>query len=203
MTNINQNTVWKPYPECPLIEADQFGDVRIKDRYVKTKKGLRFVKGRVLKQIPQRNGYMKVRFSVDNKKFYLFTHRIVATCFIPNPLGLPEVNHIDCDKANNSVSNLEWCSHEYNIQYREKYGKALGHPVIVVNLKTLKVLSFKSQREAGRQLNIDNSDIAKVVKGKKNKINGYWFCDADENAIEKAREKFGDDVASEVEKLMA
>lgn len=203
MTNeTREQVVWKPYPECPFVEANQFGDVRIKDRYVKTKKGLRFVKGRVLKQIPQANGYMKVRFSVNNKEFYLFTHRIIAAAFIYNPDNLPEVNHKDSNRANNAVSNLEWCTRQYNMQYREKYGESQGCPVFAVNLETLKVLRFRSQREAGRQLNIDNSDIAKVVKGRISYAGGYWFCRADENAVENMRAKFGDELASKVEKLM-
>lgn len=187
MTNeTREQEVWRTFPDCSLIEASNLGRIRIKDRYTKTKKGLRFVKGRVLKQIPQRNGYTKVRFSVDNKKFYLFTHRIVATCFCPNPNNYPEVNHIDCDRTNNVASNLEWCTHEYNMQYREKYGEATGHHVFVVNLRTFKVLKFRSLREAGRQLGIDNSDIAKVVKGKISYAGEYWFT---ENESEITKDK--------------
>lgn len=70
-------------------------------------------------------------------------HRIVATCFLPNPNNWLEVNHKDNDRTNNEVSNLEWCTRQYNIDYREKYGvpakesaKVLREPLFAVNLKT-------------------------------------------------------------------
>ena len=58
-------------------------------------------------------GYMNV--NVSNKTYY--QHRLVAEAFIPNPDNQPEVNHIDEDKSNNSVDNLEWCTVLYNRTY--------------------------------------------------------------------------------------
>lgn len=49
-------------------------------------------------------------------------HRLVAKAFIPNPLNLPEVNHIDGNKLNNNVDNLEWVSREENIQHAYRIG---------------------------------------------------------------------------------
>lgn len=48
---------------------------------------------------------------------YEMIHRLVALTFIPNPLGLPEVNHLDSKKRHNSVSNLEWCTRKQNAQH--------------------------------------------------------------------------------------
>ncbi len=122
-TTRKQVSIWKTYPDYPFIEANQFGEVRIKDRYITYKDGRkRLYKGHVLKQYLNKNGYMQVVFSVDKKQVNLYVHRIIATCFIPNSDNLPEVNHIDCDRTNNNLNNLEWCTHEYNNQYREKYG---------------------------------------------------------------------------------
>ena len=120
--NMNQITdeevVWKtfPDPKYPFIEADQFGEIRTIDHYVQVKgQEKRLVKGHVLKQQRDRYGYMFVCFGVNGKTVNLKVHRIVATCFIPNPLGLPQVNHKDNNKTNNAVSNLEWCTLEYNM----------------------------------------------------------------------------------------
>lgn len=52
-----------------------------------------------------------------------YAHRLVATYFLPNPLGLSQVNHIDCDKSNNSVGNLEWSSGSSNIDHAHKMGR--------------------------------------------------------------------------------
>lgn len=53
-------------------------------------------------------------------------HRIVAECFIPNPLILPEVNHKDLNRENNHVENLEWCTHQDNIEYSRNLGSYDG-----------------------------------------------------------------------------
>lgn len=212
MANVveKQDTVWKTYPDYPFIEVNQFGQVRTRDRYVPLKNGgKRFIKGRILKQQLDNHGYMFIQFNVDKKKIVLRVHRIVAVAFIPNPNNLPEVNHRDNNPANNTVSNLEWCTRKYNIAYREKFGvpakeasRVLRKSLIAINLETFKALLFDSQTEAGRQLGIDRSDVNKVVRGQRHKAGGYWFCYADENAVKNIRFKFGDDVANEVRKLM-
>ena len=60
-----------------------------------------------------KDGYLQVTF-YNTKKL---VHRLIAELFIPNPLGLPEVNHKDGDKSNNNDWNLEWCTHNENIQH--------------------------------------------------------------------------------------
>ena len=72
--------------------------------------------------VPQDNGigYMKVLMRLNGKPTNMYVHRLVATAFIPKPFGLNEVNHIDGNKKNNNVSNLEWCTCKYNINYGTK-----------------------------------------------------------------------------------
>ena len=208
MDNVtDKKVVWRTYPDYPFIEVNQFGGVRAKDRYVPGRNGSkRLIKGRILKQYRDKDGYIYVAFRVNYKTVHLKVHRAVATCFIPNPNGYPEVNHIDCNRTNNVVSNLEWCTKKYNTAYREKYGKSatkvLGRSVIVVNPETFEVLWFETQAEAGRELNVYTSHITDVVRDKRQKTCGLWFCDADENAVEKTRDKFGDGIANKVKKLM-
>ena len=62
-------------------------------------------------------GYMSVCLSKDGVKKNCRVHRLVAQAYIPNPLGLPEVNHIDEDKTNNNMNNLEWITCQDNIIY--------------------------------------------------------------------------------------
>lgn len=59
-------------------------------------------------------GYLRVMLYRECKYKSFFVHRLVAEHFIPNPLNLPQVNHLDCDKTNNCVSNLEWCTNREN-----------------------------------------------------------------------------------------
>ena len=63
--------------------------------------------GRILKQKVERNGYVRVYLSKDGTARSLLLHRVVANTFIPNPNGLLTVNHLDEDKTNNRLSNLE------------------------------------------------------------------------------------------------
>jgi hypothetical protein len=63
------------------------------------------------------DGYMQITVGKTGNRSQYRVHRMVAEAFIPNPDNLPEVNHKDNDRTNNCVDNLEWCTHEYNIQY--------------------------------------------------------------------------------------
>ena len=95
-----------------LYEVNRFGVVR----NVKSKK---IVKGYI-----EKNGYVRIKF--DNKCLggivRTTIHRLVAEAFIPNPNNLPEVNHIDRNRANNCVENLEWCTHSENMKHSYNLG---------------------------------------------------------------------------------
>ena len=97
---------WLPVPSYPKgYEVSSHGNVRSLYR------GRRHLKPAV-----NRSGYQNVVLysDEDGKPKTQAVHRLVAIAFVPNPNQLPWVNHIDGDKLNNSVSNLEWCSPSYN-----------------------------------------------------------------------------------------
>jgi len=73
--------------------------------------------GRTLRLYPGTRGYIQVNMWERGKQTTELLHRLVAKCFIPNPLNLPEVNHKDGDKLNNKVGNLKWCTRPQNIQH--------------------------------------------------------------------------------------
>lgn len=71
-----------------------------------------------------KKGYCRVymrRDSTDRRED-VYIHRIIAELFIPNPLNLPQVNHKDCNPANNCVENLEWVTQKDNLEYAHLYG---------------------------------------------------------------------------------
>ena len=182
--------IWKAHPEYAGIEVSTLGRVRTLDKAVPCRgNGTRLVKGRVLKQRGTNNGYLQVHFKVDGKDVHKYVHRLVAQTFILNPNNFPEVNHLDCNRKNNNVSNLEWCSNAYNNWYRVKFGKSQGVPVLAVNLKTLEVSKFPSQSEAGRELGVYQPNITRVIKGNLNQTHGYWFVNDDNKATDAIKNK--------------
>lgn len=70
--------------------------------------------------------------------------------------------------------------------------KIEGHPVFAIDLSTLKVSRFRSQYEAGRELGILQPSINMVIKGKRNQTCGYWFVNADDNAVDVVKSKLHD-----------
>ena len=73
--------------------------------------------GRILRQSPNKCGYLQVRLFDDGRGCTVRVHRLVANAFIPNPYKLSDVNHINEDKNNNRVDNLEWMSHKDNCNF--------------------------------------------------------------------------------------
>jgi len=72
---------------------------------------------RFLKPIKTSDGYSSINLYSDNTHMTLRIHRLVAQAFIPNPSQKPYVNHIDGNKENNNVGNLEWCTQKENVNH--------------------------------------------------------------------------------------
>lgn len=73
--------------------------------------------GRILKFHPHKKGYLMVSLYRDGKEGRHQAHRLVGKAFIPNPDQLPQINHVDGNKKNNSISNLQWCTNLENIMH--------------------------------------------------------------------------------------
>ena len=97
-------------------------------------------------------------------------HRLIAEAYIPNPSGLPEVNHRDEIKSHNHINNLEWCDRSYNVNYGNRT-KLTGHAVYCVELNK----TFDAVKIAARELNLDASNIRKCCNGKYKSTGGYHF----------------------------
>lgn len=104
---------------------------------------------RILKQQSSR-GYPTVALSVNGKVTRTTVHRLVAIAFLSNELGYPEVNHIDEDKENNLVSNLEWCDRTHNNRH------SLAIPLVVLGK------SYSSMRAANEATGISMRNLSKL-----------------------------------------
>lgn len=193
----NEKEIWKTLPGVAGVEVSTFGRVRTLDKMVWNGKVTYLKKGRVLKQHKNNRGYLLVRIPIDEKRATKTVHRLVAKAFIKNTDNLPEVNHKDCDRTNNNVDNLEWCTHQENVAYRDKLGhtarnNAPKSPVYAIDLVTLEVSRYQSQSEASRKLGVFQQSISKVIKGKGNQAGGFWFVKDDGHAVDVVKSKLHD-----------
>jgi hypothetical protein len=106
-----------------LYQVSNLGNVRSLDREIAPNNRVPYWrKGKICKQSKSNLGYMTVGFTVNNVKVSKYVHRLVAEAFIDNINDYPQVNHIDCDKTNNRVDNLEWCTNSQNHTHASKNG---------------------------------------------------------------------------------
>lgn len=104
-------------------EINRNGEVRSVSRpYMMDNGVVRYSGSVILKQQVNKAGYYYVSLSVEGKPNRFNVHRLISINFIPNPMKLPVVNHIDGNKLNNNISNLEWCSISHNCKHTYKLG---------------------------------------------------------------------------------
>lgn len=108
-----------------LYEVSDTGIVRSLDRIRCGRVG-GYIKGQEIKPRDNIANYLVVDLCKEGNKRIHRVHRLVANAFIPNPLNKPEVNHKDGDRHNNNVENLEWCTHQENIQHAFSTGLYKG-----------------------------------------------------------------------------
>jgi hypothetical protein len=129
---------------------------------------------RKLKPALASNGYWFVclyRRDDGRRSVNAYIHRIVAEAFIPNPEGLPEVNHRDGDRSNNAISNLEWVTHRSNCLHRSRsLNKLRGETHYKSKLTEEDVRYIINSTERGvdlaKRFGVSQSTICAVKKGR-------------------------------------
>ena len=126
-------------------------------------------KNRTISPKVNHDGYLRVQLWSANQCEFVAIHRLIAETFLPNPDNKPFVNHIDGDKANNTVENLEWCTQKENIAHAWKNGLSHRHlntsGIAVRQIDSEKniVGEFQSMMEAERVTEIPHSNISQSI----------------------------------------
>jgi len=183
----------------PNYTISEDGVVMSKDRQGKRKP----LKAIVLAQVLTGGGYKSVCLCADGKKCGKLVHRLIALHFIPNPNNYPFINHIDGNKLNNALSNLEWCTEEMNrlhainvlgVKHITEWSKIAresgnmnkphkGKKIAKTDKEGNIIAKYKSLIEAAKENNINPCVLSYLFSkrraGRKprntDKINGYYF----------------------------
>jgi len=194
---ITENEVWKDIKGYEgLYQVSNFGRVKSVERIVTYGDRHHTVKEKMKKPTLKKrrnkaggkyvdDGYLVVALYKNNKAKMEYVHRLVAEAFIPNPENKETVNHIDGNKQNNQVSNLEWSTYTENNYHAFETGlndidnalkagleKAMTVQQFDENMNL--IAEYPSMREAERKNNMANGSISKAIK-KGWKSHGYYW----------------------------
>lgn len=132
-----------------------------------------------------KNGYREVILCKNGKRKYMLVHRLIAQTFLENKKNKPQINHIDGNKHNNNVNNLEWCTRSENMKHAYKIG--LQKPLYAkINPRAKKIKQYTIDnifikeydgiKEASKINNLNPRDITKCCKGLRKQVGGFiWI----------------------------
>lgn len=150
--------MWRTISRNPNYRVNELGEV------------YSFRQNKVLSPKVNHDGYLRIQLWDRGKCEFVSIHRLVAEAFIPNEEGKPFVNHIDGDKQNNSVENLEWCTQKENIAHAWKTGLSHGRKnkggmrIAQFTMDGQFIREFPSQMEVERALGIYHGHISCAIK---------------------------------------
>lgn len=189
-----QEEIWKDVVGYEgLYEVSNLGRVRSLDRVVAHHTAGTAVRRGKMMSLSFDGNYLNVSFSRDGKTVTRRVHRVVAEAFIPNPNNYSDVDHIDCNKLNNHIDNLRWCTSADNTRYarenvlinvrpysewpeehRERSAAANRRPVIRSDGKW-----YKSTTDAAKDLGVSRGSVSHVLRGLNETCQGYSFTYAE------------------------
>ena len=157
----DEEELWREWPRDPSILVSNMGYV------VSCKRGEPYP----LKVWDNGCGYQMV--GAGHRGYPQYVHRMVAETWLDNPNHYKEVNHINGDKDDNSVENLEWVTRSENLRhaYRTGLKKAKGTPIRIVETGEV----YESIHECARQIGGIPTNIAACLTGKRSTCRGYHF----------------------------
>ena len=170
------NIIWKHIEDFPNYKINNYGNV------------LNIKRNKTIKEdLSNGRGYINVTLYKNGKSYRKVVHRLVAEAFIPNIENKPQVNHIDGNKHNNFVGNLEWVSQSENMKHAFKIGleehgmKNKKHKLESKNKMRKKIICIENGKiyngliEAEEMLNISVKQISKCLRGISKTAGGFHW----------------------------
>lgn len=149
---------------CDEYSVDDLGNVYSKS-------------GNVLKNSTNPRGYLMINIMINGKRKGLSVHKAVLNSFTEPPFENSQINHIDGNKQNNCLTNLEWCSPKENTQHSLYVLNNIllrGKPIMAIHESGWSRV-FRSLRECAKFLKCSPGSVSSVIRGHKKKCRGCTF----------------------------
>lgn len=159
-----------------IMVRTKYSDIYIDDTYI-----YKYTRGKYhrLSQWIDNVGYYQVVFRINGKRKYIRVHRLIAETLLPNPKNLQQIDHIDGNKLNNKLSNLEWVSNAINTQRGYDNNLYLfptrSYAISAIEKGTSKKYIFKSIRACSEYLHLNRKTISAILNHKKTNNYNYDF----------------------------
>jgi len=170
LTSMVDEEIWKDVIDYEdYYQISSFGTIFSKERKVYSESGILLRINSPKKVKPFEDRYQNVGLNKNRVQKRFNVHRLVAIMFIPNPKNKPQVNHIDGNKLNNNVNNLEWCTSSENIQH--SWDNGLSKPAIISTERRKEILENAHASLRGKPAH-NKGQRKEIVHGT---ISGYSY----------------------------
>lgn len=171
-----------------LYQVSDRGRIKSICSYVRLQNGELMKKKPHILKLQDRCGYKCVNLFKGGRSHTLNIHRLVAEAFLPNPHRYSVVNHKDENKSNNSLSNLEWCTHAYNLSYgtaQRRRAVSQGKVVLQLDKNGAFIKRHLTLMDACRDTGINFQNISQCCNNKRKTAGGYCWKFEEQQEIQR------------------